>query len=221
VRACIRLGHLPKLWKAAKGVVPTKPGKPDYSNVRSYRVISLRDVFSRLVECTAAHLIADHLERRKGRGVHDGQFGCRKRRSCVDAMAVLMNGTQQSWEGKKVVGALFMHVNLAFNNVSKAQLGRRMEALELELDHIWWTGSFMSDRQVKLVLGRRWSRQTRWTPGSQGSPAAPVVFITCQIFLTRFFDEVEKAVSGIKGLSFVEDIAWWAEGKDGQQRRRF
>jgi hypothetical protein len=100
--------------------------KAGHSKVRAYRVISLLDVFSKLVERTAAHLIADHLERRKGRGVHDGQFGCRKRRPYVDALAVLMNRTQQSWEGKKFAGALFMNVKSAFNNVSNAHLGRRM-----------------------------------------------------------------------------------------------
>jgi len=59
------------------------------------RVISLLDVISKLVERTAAHLIADHMERRKGRGLHDGQFGCRKRLSCIDAVAIMVNRTQQ------------------------------------------------------------------------------------------------------------------------------
>ena len=66
VRACIRVGHHPKLWKMAMGVVIPKPGKPDYSKVRAYRVMSLLDVVSKLVERTAAHLIADHLERKRG-----------------------------------------------------------------------------------------------------------------------------------------------------------
>jgi len=54
-------------------------------------VISQLDVTSKLLERTAAYLIADHLER--NRGLHEGQFGCRKRRSCVDAVAVFMNRT--------------------------------------------------------------------------------------------------------------------------------
>jgi hypothetical protein len=59
-----------------------------------------------------------------------------------------MNRTQESWEGKKVAGALFMNVKSAFSNLSKAHLGRGMEALELEPGLVRWTGSFMSDRQV-------------------------------------------------------------------------
>ena len=122
VRACIRLGHHPELWKTAKGVVIPKPGKPDYSKVRAYRVISLLDVISKLLERTAAHLMADYLERK--RGLHEGQFGCRKRRSCVDAVAILMNRTQKAWNEKKVAGALFMDVKSAFNNMSKIHLGK-------------------------------------------------------------------------------------------------
>jgi len=56
VRTCIRLGYHPKLWRTAKGVVIPKPGKPDYTKVRAYRVISLLGVISKLVERTAAHL---------------------------------------------------------------------------------------------------------------------------------------------------------------------
>jgi len=52
-------------------------------------MICLLDVISKLVERMAGHLNADHLERKKG--LHEGQYGCRKRRSYIDAVAVLMN----------------------------------------------------------------------------------------------------------------------------------
>jgi len=212
VRACIRLGHHPELWKTAKGVVIPKPGKPDYAKVRAYRVISLLDVISKLLERTAAHLIADYLER--SRGLHEGQFGCRKRRSCVDAVAILMNRTQKAWAERKVAGALFMDVKSAFNNVSKAFLGRRMEELGLEADLIRWTMSFMSGRQVKLALdGEVGEAHAVDTGVPQGSPAAPILFVT---YLSGIFDEVEPKIPGVSGLSFVDDIGWWVDGKDDE-----
>jgi len=88
VRAYIRLGHHPEIWKMEKGVVIPKQGKPDYSRVGAYRVITLLDVISKLLERAAAHLIADHLERKQG--LYEGQFVCWKRRLCVDAVTVLM-----------------------------------------------------------------------------------------------------------------------------------
>jgi len=105
-----------------------------------------------------------------------------------------------------------MGVKSAFNNVSKAQLGSRMEMLDIEPDLIRWTQSFMTDRQVKLVLdGKSGEANPVDTGIPQGSPAAPILFV---MYLSGIFDTVEAAVPGIRGLSFVEGISWWADGKD-------
>ena len=108
-----------------------------------------------------------------------------------------------------------MDVKAAFNNVNKTHLGRRMQALGVESDLIWWTGSFMSDRQLKLVLDGMTGEASPVDTGiPQGSPAAPILFVT---YLSGIFDEVEAAVPGIHGLSFVDDIGWWGSGKDDQE----
>jgi len=79
--ACIELGHHPESWKTAKGVVIPKPGKPDYTQVRAHRVISLLDSISKLVERSGAHLIADHLERRSSSMTGSTDAGNEGRRS--------------------------------------------------------------------------------------------------------------------------------------------
>ena len=204
VRACICLGHHPEQWKTAKGIVIPKPGKSDYSKVWAYRVICLLYVISKLVERMVGHLIADHLERKKG--LHEGQYGCRKQRSCIDAVGVLMNQTQQAWGEKNIAGALFMDVKTPFNNVNKALLGKRMEALELEPDLIRWTHNFMTGRNVKLVLDCEAGEVSPIDTGiPQGSPVAPILFAT---YLSGIFDEVERAVLDVQGLSFADDIGW-------------
>ena len=125
-----------------------------------------------------------------------------------------MNRTQQAWKEKRVAGALFMDVKSAFNNVSKVHLGKRMEALGVEPDLVRWTGSFMSDRQVKLVLDGKVGESHPVDTGiPQGSPATPILFVT---YLSGIFDEVEAAVPGVHGLSFVDDISWWVDGTDNR-----
>jgi len=47
----------------------------------------------------------------------------------------------------------------------------------------------------------------------QRSPAALVLSIT---YLPGIFDEAERAVPGIRGLSFVDDIGWWVDGECGE-----
>jgi hypothetical protein len=188
VRACIRLGHYPGIWKTAKGIVIPKAGKSNYSKVRACRIICLLDVISKLVEQTAGYLIADHLERKKG--LHEGQYGSCKRRSCIDTVVVLMNRTEQAWGERKIARALFMDVNSAFNKISKVHLDKRMEELELEPDLIRCTDSFMTGHQVKLVLDREIGDACAVDTGiPQGSPAAPILFV---IYLSGIFNEVEK-----------------------------
>ena len=79
-------------------------------------------------------------------------------------------------------------VKAAFNNVSKAHLRRWMEALDLEPDLIRRTTSFMSGRQVKLVLGGEVGQVNPADAGiPQGSPAPPVLFITiCRASLMKW-----------------------------------
>ena len=47
----------------------------------------------------------------------------------------------------------------------------------------------------------------------QGSPAAPILFVT---YLSGIFDAVERRAP-VSGLSFVDDIGWWAEGKNADE----
>jgi hypothetical protein len=109
-----------------------------------------------------------------------------------------MNRTQKAWEGRNVAGALFMDVKSAFNNVDKTLLGKRMEELGVEADLIRWTMSFMSDRRVRLVLDGEVGEPNPVDTGvPQGSPAAPILFIT---YLSGIFDAVEQAVPGVSGL---------------------
>jgi len=207
-RLCIQVGTNPESWKTAKGVVIPKPGKPDYRQVRAHRVIALLDSLGKPVEKTAAHLIADQLEHK--RSLHEGQYGCRHRRSCVDAVAVLISDAQQAWNQKNVAGALLMDVKSAFNNVSRGHLVGRMMTPGVESDLIRWTESLVSDRKVQLVLnGQEGDDHEADTGIPQGTPVSPIPFT---VYLSVLFGYVEERVPGVKALSFVDDVAWTTQG---------
>src|SRR5258706_4588739 len=164
----------------------------------------------KLVEKTAASLIADQLER--SRSLHEGQSGCRRRRSCIDAVAVLISDTHQAWSRKRIKGALLMDVKAAFNNVSRGHLVGRMLELGVQNDLVRWTQSFMSESKVRLVLnGQEGEEHDVETGIPQGSPVSPILFT---VYLSGLFGFVEERVPGIKALSFVDDVAWSAEGAE-------
>jgi len=73
----------------------------------------------------------------------------------------------------------------------------------------------MSERQVKLVLdGKTGEASLVDTSIPQRSPATPILFVT---YLSGILDEVEAAVPGIRGLSFVDDTGWWADGENDEE----
>jgi len=77
------------------------------------------------------------------------------------------------------------------------------------------TISFMTGRKVKLVLDEIEGESHEVQAGiSQGSPAAPIHFIS---YLSGLFEEVEKRCKGFKALSFADDISWWVEGSTGEE----
>ena len=124
IRAHIRLGYHPAGWKVARGVTIPKPGQDDYSLAKSYRCISLLNCLGKMVEKVAAMLVSAHCER--VRGFHPGQYGCRTRRSAVDALGVTIAQVQEAWGRGRVVGALLMDVEAAFPSVARGCLLKKM-----------------------------------------------------------------------------------------------
>jgi hypothetical protein len=58
-------------------VVIEKPGKDDYTKLKSYRTISLLSCMGKVVEKVVAELLSDEAERRAL--LSDGEFGSRKK----------------------------------------------------------------------------------------------------------------------------------------------
>jgi len=98
-------------------VVILKPNKPDYGVAKAYRVLTLLNCLGKVVEKVAANAIAEECERRML--LHDGQFGCRKRRSAMDAVGRLMKRVEEEWGRGNTAAVLLMDVNGAFRHVAK------------------------------------------------------------------------------------------------------
>ena len=94
-------------------MVILKPNKPDYGVAKAYRVITLLNCQGKLVKKVAANAIAEQCERRQL--LHDGQFGCIKRRSAIDAVGRLMKRVEEVWGRGNTAAVLLMDVKGAFH----------------------------------------------------------------------------------------------------------
>jgi len=77
-----------------------------------------------------------------------------------------------------------------------------MEALVIGPDLSGWTGSFMSNRQMKLIFDGEVGEANSVDSGiPRGPPTALILFVT---YLPGIFGEVDKAVPGTRGQSLAD-----------------
>lgn len=127
-----------------------KPNKPDYSISKSYRVISLLNCLEKLVEKIVATALSNFYKEKKL--LHKGQFGYRKQRNAIDAVAKLILITENAWNSKQQLEALFMDFKGAFDCVIKQQLLQRLIKLKTPGFLVKWVDSFLTDRQAQLII---------------------------------------------------------------------
>jgi ribonuclease HI len=215
-RQAVRLQYHPSDWKTAKGVPIPKPGKPDYTKAKAYRVISLLSCLGKVVEKVTANLIAEAAERLGG--LHQGQFGGRKKRSAMEAAATVIIETEAAWREGEMMGALMMDVKGAFPTVNRQCLIKKMREMGIDEDLAGWTSSFMTNREAVIEVNGENGEPIQTDTGlPQGSPTSPILFL---IYIADLGKEVEEAHQGTIGLSFVDDVTWLVRGKTADQVAR-
>jgi len=209
-RVAIRTGRHPAVWKRASGAVIRKPGKDDYTKLMAYRSISLLSCMGKVVEKVAAELLSEEAERR-GR-LSDGQFGSKKGRSAINAVAIMVDRAHAAWTNGHITGVLLMDIKAAFPSVAKGRLVNWMKVRQMDGDLIRWTESFLSERTVEIVIeGNTMDRHPVEAGVPQGSPVSPILFA---IYTSGLIKCVEEYVSEAEGLSFVDDLGWVATRSD-------
>jgi hypothetical protein len=102
------MGRHPLVWKRASSEVIPKPGKDDYTQLKAYRSISLLSGMGKVVKKAVAELLSDVAERRGL--LSDRQFGSRRGRSAIDAVAIMVDRTHVAWRDGPISGVLLMDI---------------------------------------------------------------------------------------------------------------
>ncbi|KAF7136975.1 hypothetical protein CNMCM5793_006679 [Aspergillus hiratsukae] len=195
--ASVKLAYHPKRWRRAKIVVLRKPGKPDYSNPRAYRPISLLNTLGKLLEAVIARRLS-YLAEKHGL-LPDTQFGGRPGRTTNKPCS--SSPTRSTELG-------------AFNGVNKISLDARLRAKGIPAVARKWIASFMSDRFANIGFD---DFRTEVAPLdnaglAQGSPLSTILF--------TFFnsDLVDQPVTSHGGASaFIDDYFRWRVGRSAEE----
>uniref|UniRef100_A0A093V4Z1 Putative RNA-directed DNA polymerase from transposon X-element n=1 Tax=Talaromyces marneffei PM1 TaxID=1077442 RepID=A0A093V4Z1_TALMA len=153
-----------------------------------------------VVEKLVAGLITDYAE---AQGLfHKSQFGARRQRSAVDAVACLIGEIEHAWGNGKLGACLFMDIKGAFDYVVWSKLIGGLQGTGMDGDLVRWVAS-MSNRRAMLVIDGHIGEEVPISSGlPQGSPVSPILFV---LYVRLLVAAIESAVPEVRGLSFVDD----------------
>ena len=174
MQKCLRNGYHPKSWRKAIAIALRKPNKPDYSNPRAYRLITLLECLAKVLE----RIVAKRLTFLAGKLnlIPPNQFGGRSNCSTDDAIITFITDVQTAWNSGKVTSALTFDIKGYFDFVNHKRLLHELRRKNLPLEYVKWTASFLSDREAAICIDGICGEMQPVDNGiPQGSPVSPVL----------------------------------------------
>lgn len=198
---CLKLGHHPRPWRAAKVVMLRKPNKPDASNPRAYRPITLEETFGKLLEKVIARRLNYHAN--EGQALPSNQFGTRSLSGVTDASQSLLQDIEWARANHLKTSALAVDVQGFFDKVHPAILYSELRNMQCPEDMLQWVLSFCSDRSVAISFDGFTSplinKPDLGVP--QGSPISPILAALFARSALTLFDRSPN----IKIKAYVDD----------------
>lgn len=174
--ACLKIGHYPEIYKTAEVVIMRKPNKTDYTDVKSWRPISLLSCIGKGLERLFAKRIARIAVVHKV--LSPQQAGALPKRSAVDLLACLTHDIEHALESGQTATLVTMDVQGAFDAVLAKRLLLRMIQQGWSPEVIKFTRSFLSGRAARIRLEEHTTNSFSLECGlPQGSPTSPVLFL--------------------------------------------
>src|SRR5215471_12221624 len=196
----VKLRFHPDCWKDFIGVVIKKFNKDNYSDSKSYRIISLLNCLDKIAEKIIAQRLLFFAETTNL--LYFDQIDDRKQKSAIDAAISLFSDIEINKHKKRLTSALFLDVKEAFDHVNKSQLLETCCNLKLLNICIEWIHSFLSNRRIKLAFDKEtMNSSVNITDLSQDSPVSSILFL---IYISQLFKNNFKLA--VRLVSYIDNI---------------
>ena len=202
---CLRRGRFPRVWKKGRLVLIRKPGRPAESP-SAYRPIVLLDEAGKTFERVLASRIVDHLET-VGPNLNDGQYGFRRGRSTLDAIARLRALAEDGLAQGGGVLAVSLDIANAFNTLPWETIKQALKfhGVPEYLQKV--IADYLNDRSIAYPSQDGWSRWEMSCGVPQGSVLGPLLWNIGYDWVLR-----GAMIGGISVLCYADDTLVVARG---------
>ena len=211
--ACLHKGYTPTSWRKARGVFIPKPGKQTYTEVKSYRMITLTSFQLKLLE----RVILKKINRTKGvtEILSPLQFGFKAGVSTDTALHTLVHKIEKATAQNQYALAIFLDIENAFPTVTFEAIDRAISRLPLETGMTKWIKSSLRQRSLTATLADKSITKeiTRGCP--QGGILSPFLWNAVmdellkecnenKLYTQAYADDIAGVIIGIDPATLVQ-----------------
>ena len=217
--ACLNQGYCPIHFKRSITVTLKKPGKEDYTSVKSYRPVALLNTLGKIMEAILARRISYIAE--KYSLLPSMHTGGRRASSTEQAIHLLLERIYAGWTGPgtpKVATILSLDVSGAFDNVSHARLIHNLRKRRIDHKAVRWVESFLQQRSTAIRLDEHTTEMIGIQTGiPQGSPLSPVLYL---FYNADLIEECQDEQLRTWTVGYIDDVSIITVGESTESNCR-
>ena len=199
--ASLTIGYFPEEWKTAAIKMVPKHGK-DNKEAKNWRPISLISCLGKLFERIVTSRLSSYLESEKL--LSPSQSGFRKGRMTTEQLFRLSEDAHSFIKKKGITAALFLDAEAAFDQAWHDAIRYKLDKLNLPHRFIRLLSSFLTDRKLKVKVGKEVSQEVKMKAGTpQGSCLSPLLYII-------LVNDVPAITQTGSIGQFADDIGLWS-----------